>query len=120
MPTTRKTRQLPNALPWSRLQPLLIDDGAGELLDLAQAHAESWQRPVAQIDECRRRLTAPPEELNPPPLLTGADLIARRVPRGEIYRRLLEQIRAEQLDGQLATKDDALRRVDEIVAESSP
>ena len=57
---------------------------------------------------CRERLALPPADLDPPPLVTGADLIAWGIPRGKLYARLLEQLRDAQLDGIVTTKDDAL------------
>ena len=94
-------------MPWSRLQRLLISAGIAELLGLHDALAAVGDIDPADIAYCRERLALPPEELNPPPLLTGDDLIALGIPRGKIYARLLEQLRDAQLDGRVATKDEA-------------
>ena len=42
---------------------------------------------------CREQLKRPREELDPPPLVTGDDLIAFGIPQGPQYRILLEEIR---------------------------
>jgi tRNA nucleotidyltransferase (CCA-adding enzyme) len=43
-----------------------------------------------------------------PPLLSGYDLRRLGIPRGPAYTRIMRAIRTAQLDGQLATHDDAL------------
>ena len=57
---------------------------------------------------CRDRLALPPEQLNPPPLLTGDDLIATRCPPRALYASLLRQVRDAQLDGQIADRAQAI------------
>ena len=63
-----------------------------------------------------RLLSLPPEELNPPPLLTGDDLVAHGVPRGKQYVALLEAVRDAQLEKQIHTKAEALALVDRLRA----
>jgi poly(A) polymerase len=96
-------------MPWSRLQPLLIGEGIAELLALHDALSAIGAVDPAEIAHCRERLALPPAELNPPPLVTGSDLIALGIPRGKIYARILRELRAAQLDAQVHTKDEALR-----------
>jgi poly(A) polymerase len=95
-------------MPWSKLQRLLTSEGVVELLALHDALAAVGEIDPAEIHYCRERLALPPVELNPPPLVTGADLIALGIPRGKLYARLLEQLRDAQLDGVVTTKDDSL------------
>ena len=102
------------ALRWSQLQPLLIHPGSSELLKLGDALVAIGQCDLAELAFCRERLALAPEELDPPPLVTGEDLIARNIPRGKIYARLLRQVREAQLDGQVGDKDQALALVDAL------
>jgi len=102
------------AMRWSALQPLLISPGVGELLDWIEAEAAAEGREPAEAAYCRRRLAAPPETLDPPPLVTGDDLIARGLVPGPLFGDLLAQLRAAQLDGQIATKEDALAMVNKL------
>ncbi len=95
-------------MPWSRLQRLLTSEGIVELLALHDALAAVGQIDPADIHYCRERLALPPAELDPPPLVSGADLIALGIPRGKLYAQLLEQLRDAQLDGVVTAKDDAL------------
>ncbi len=101
-------------MTWSRLQPLLIGDGIVELLGLHDALAAIGEVDAADVAYCRERLALPPHELNPPPLVDGSDLIATGIPRGKAYSRLLNRIRAAQLDGQVTSKEqgtDLARRI---------
>jgi tRNA nucleotidyltransferase (CCA-adding enzyme) len=53
----------------------------------------------------------PRAELDPPPLVTGADLIAAGVASGPEMGALLARIRRLQLDGEIVTLEEALARV---------
>jgi tRNA nucleotidyltransferase/poly(A) polymerase len=92
------------SLPWPRLQRLLIHDGRDELLALLAAI-----RPAddAGLARCRAELARPIEELNPPPLVTGDDLIRQGVRAGRRFSALLEHLRDRQLDQEILTQDDA-------------
>ena len=65
-----------------------------------------------KLEHCRELLQLPPEQLDPPPLLTGDDLIRHGVPRGKEYKTLLDAVRDAQLNGVIRTKDEALKLVD--------
>jgi len=53
--------------------------------------------------------TMPPEEINPPPLLTGHDLMAELgLPEGRRLGELMRRLREAQLEGALASRDEAL------------
>ena len=99
------------AMRWSELQPLLIHEGACDLLALEEAG--NLGSPDAAY--CQQLLNQPPELLNPPPLVTGDDLLLHGVPTGPQYRFLLQRVRAAQLDGQIGTKQEALQLVDRLV-----
>ena len=94
-------------LPWSSIQPILIDENARALVDFASAVATSRQESLAGVEFCRARLSLPDDELNPPPLLTGDDLQAMNVPKGPLYGQLLAAVRRAQLDGEVASCDAA-------------
>ena len=63
-------------------------------------------------------MALPPAEVDPPPLVTGDDLVAHGVPRGKHYQNLLEAVRDAQLEKQIATRKDALALVDRLRAQA--
>ena len=54
---------------------------------------------LARSTFCREKLQLPPEQLNPPPLISGEDLRGLGIPAGPVYKQLLEQARDAQLSG---------------------
>jgi tRNA nucleotidyltransferase/poly(A) polymerase len=101
-------------LPWPTLQRILIHDGAEELLALHEAIAGP-DDPALMF--CRERMAWPPERLNPPPLVAGSDLIGHGLSPGPEFSALLEQIRDAQLNGQIATREEALALADRLRGE---
>jgi tRNA nucleotidyltransferase/poly(A) polymerase len=102
------------ALKWSQLQPLLIAEGIQELIALHEALAAVAGHPADDTEYCRRRLAVPRDELDPPPLISGDDLIAHGVPRGKQYQYLLRAVRSAQLDGEISTPAEALALVERL------
>lgn len=100
--------------PWSNVQRLLIADGIEDLLALAEAVARAGSLDTSHVAWCRAKLAEPPSVLNPPPLLTGEDLIRHGVPPGPLYSTLLRQVRDAQLDGEIHTQAEALALVDRL------
>jgi len=99
------------AARWSRLQPILIAEGIEDLLALCEAARPEC---AEDLDFCREKLRLPREELDPAPLLTGEDLLARGLQPGPQFRVLLDRARAAQLDGEIHTKDEALSLIEQI------
>ena len=111
---------LPHArsMPWSKLQKVLVAEGIGELLDFEEAVARAGSDETSVIDWCRSLLGQPREALDPPPLVSGDDLIRHGVPPGPKYRVLLERIRDAQLDGEIHTRQEALELADRILEQA--
>jgi len=103
---------------WSALQKILIAEGAEELLALSEAVALAAGADTGDIAWCRSRLQQPREALDPPPLLTGDDLLRHGVPAGPAYRVLLERVRDAQLDGVVHTRAEAFALVDRLLADA--
>jgi hypothetical protein len=104
-----------NALnaPWPQLQRVLVHDGAAELVALHEAIAGPAD---AALIFCRDRLAWPADKLDPKPLLDGTDLIAHGLAPSPEFTRLLEAVRDAQLNGEVATTDEALGLVQRILA----
>jgi tRNA nucleotidyltransferase/poly(A) polymerase len=101
------------AVPWPELQRVLVHEAAADLIALVQTSTES---PVAALEFCRERLAWPAERLNPTPLLDGGELIRHGLAPGPQFAELLEQVRDAQLEGEIATRDEALALVDRLRA----
>jgi tRNA nucleotidyltransferase/poly(A) polymerase len=102
--------------PWSMLQKVFVAEGIDDLL---LCHEATLRADGGDLDEsqwCRALLARPAAELNPPPLITGNDLMAHGIPSGPLFRVLLEEIRDAQLDGRVASKAEALTLVDQWMA----
>jgi poly(A) polymerase len=101
----------------SKLKPLLAHKGIRELLDLHRADALASGRSTAHVEYCEQLLRdCSMADLNPPPLITGHDLIRIGIPEGPIYKRLLDAVREAQLEGTITTSREALDLVHRLLA----
>jgi tRNA nucleotidyltransferase/poly(A) polymerase len=91
--------------PWPRLQRLLAHDGGADLVALAAASLPADDAGLARV---RASMAQPASVWNPPPLVTGDDLIAAGIRAGRHFATLLDHLRDEQLEGRLTTRDAAL------------
>jgi poly(A) polymerase len=101
----QQTIMKPQTMKWSALQPILIHEGINDLLELMEASSPEGDEAAAY---CLNKLLQPPEILDPPPLVTGEDLLKLGIPQGPRYRILLDEIRRAQLDNNIVTYKDAL------------
>lgn len=104
--------------PWSKVQPVLVAPGASELLAWMDARRAVQGSGGDDVAWCRHKLLLPADELSPPPLLTGDDLIRHGVRQGPLYRVLLETVREAQLEGRVSGKEEALALVDQWIDET--
>jgi poly(A) polymerase len=99
----RQTLRNASQLRPSQRHACLTHVGIGELLSLMRAEGNS-----EDAAHCEAILQATPlAVLNPPPLLTGDDLIAMGWKPGPKFKPILETIRQKQLDGEIATRAEA-------------
>jgi poly(A) polymerase len=105
----------------SKLKPILIHPGIRELLELHRADATASGKSIDHVEYCERYLRdTPPEVLNPPPVLTGDDLIALGMKPGREFKHLLDAVREAQLEEQVTTKSQAIELVRELRESSKP
>lgn len=89
-------------------------------IDCLASHGmlDNWEFCRAKLEEFAE------EDLKPPPLLTGDDLIAMGFKPGPIFKEILRAVEDAQLDGVLATGEQArefvLARWGRVQGESSP
>ena len=105
-------------LPWSVVQPLLISPWITTAVELLELRTETGETTTAAADWLHQRLQWPAQQLNPPPLLTGQSLTQAGLRPGPLYKSLLDQVRCQQLDGQLTTAQQALDWVQQRRAQS--
>jgi tRNA nucleotidyltransferase (CCA-adding enzyme) len=101
-------------LPWSKLQPLLIQRHATAAVALSRALAaeqEQGELALAHIDQALR---LPPTELDPPPFIGGDELVQLGYQPGPHFRTLIAQVRAAQLDGKIVSKVQAIAYVQKM------
>jgi poly(A) polymerase len=80
----------------------------GDQLELLRIDSLAALRPLHTYDLVRRRIAEfPPEQIRPPRLLTGDDLIAMGYQPGKLIGEILHAIETAQLDGALSTPDEA-------------
>ena len=97
----------------AKLKRMLAEPGIDELLALHRAVALASTGDARHVDYCedyRRREPSGP--INPPPLLTGHDLVRHGLKPGVRFATLLEQVRDAQLDGRIKSRDEALAWID--------
>jgi poly(A) polymerase len=93
----------------STLTRFLREDGIDELLELARIDATASNGDLQYYDFCRAQLaTLSVQQMNPPALLTGRDLIAIGFTPGPRFSEILHAVEEQQLEGTLADRDAAL------------
>ncbi len=91
------------------LKRFLREDGIEELLELARIDATAASGDLQYYEFCRAQLaTLSHEEMRPPRLLTGDDLIALGYRPGPLIGEILHALEEAQLEGTLTTRADAL------------
>lgn len=63
----------------------------------------------------RRIAAIDPEQIAPPPWVTGDDLLARGLAPGPVYREILEEAYTRQLEERLRSREEALQLVDDMI-----
>jgi len=98
----------PATRPWSQVQPWVVHEHAPSLADVLRARAARGRGDPTAAAWFTRQTTRPRDEIDPPALVSGADLLAAGVPPGRPVGAALARIRSLQLDGLVATKTEAL------------
>lgn len=92
----------------STLKRFLRQPGFSEHLELHRLDCLGSHRGLGQWEFCREALVRlSHEELAPPPLLRGTDLLALGYPAGPLLGRILQELETAQLDGEVTTRDTA-------------
>jgi len=98
---------------WKRL---LASGNFDELLELHRVDALSSTLDLATFNiALKMREELSKEELEPPPLITGHDLISLGLEPGPIFKEILGQVREEQLEGRIRMHNEAIELVQKIL-----
>ena len=98
--------------PWSQVQPWLAHPDAVLLADVLRARADGGRGSAQTAAWVSQQLTRSQDDLNPPPLLTGNDLLAMGVPAGRPIGAMLASLRRLQLDREIQTRNEAMEQVE--------
>ena len=97
---------------WSEVQPWLIHADAVAALDVIEAvDGIADQKKPAGTTFARTKLKLTEDELDPSPFVTGQDLIEIGIRPGPTFKTILQSIRDGQLDGEIASRQEALGHV---------
>ena len=104
----------------AKLKRVLAQPGIDELLALHRADALASTGDTEHVDYCAYYLeNQPAGPINPPPLLTGHDLVRHGLEPGAHFAVILETIREAQLEGRVQSKREVLDWVDRYMATGS-
>ena len=98
----------PAGRPWSEMQRWVAHEDAAALADVLRARAACGLGDAGRASWFSGQVVRPRAEIDPPPLVTGNDLLAAGVPPGKAVGAALARVRALQLDGAIATKAEAI------------
>ncbi len=93
----------------STLKRFFADPGIDELLEVVRLDALASNGDLQYYDFCRRKMAElKHEEIHPPPLVTGKDLIALGLEPGPMFHEILDRVKEAQLEGELRDRQAAL------------
>ncbi|MGH7908171.1 MAG: CCA tRNA nucleotidyltransferase [Candidatus Binataceae bacterium] len=94
------------------LKRMLAEEGFSELLELSRIDTLASSSYMAFYNFCARAMAGMQiEEIRPPRLVTGNDLIALGFTPGPEFKKILRDVEDQQLDGALASHEAALEYV---------
>lgn len=101
-------------LTLAQLKRRLAVPRVGEMFRLARVlqNDESSLAGIAFAEEYHS--ATPAEVIDPPPLVTGADLIGRGLKPGPRFKTLLEEIRDAQLNEEVASREEAFKKLETL------
>jgi poly(A) polymerase len=104
-------------LPLATLKRLMAHPWIDDLLVLNRVQALAAHADLTSVVFCEEfRRNTPEDVVNPPALLGGADLIRRGMRPGPKFKRILEDVRTAQLNGEISTVPEALELAEQLYA----
>jgi poly(A) polymerase len=98
-----------NHMKLSTLKKMMSRETFKLELELHRIDCDSSHGDLSHYDYLKHQLeTMAPEQIDPPSLISGHDLIAMGVPPGKTIGRILEAVRIAQLEGAVQTRHEAV------------
>jgi poly(A) polymerase len=111
-----KFKDVPQMKP-ATLKRFVRLDRFDEHLELHRLDCLSSHRHLENYELVRQFLAdTPPDQVRPPRLVTGNDLVGLGLKPGPSFKSILETIEEAQLNGNISTKNQALQLVHEILS----
>jgi poly(A) polymerase len=102
----------------AELKRLLANPNFADLRTWATARQQDYPDAAQRQAALAARVAAiPAAAVQPPPLVTGDDLLARGVSPGPIYREILDALYTRQLADELVAREQALTVLDQLLKE---
>jgi poly(A) polymerase len=100
----------------AELKRLLVHPSAWDLIELARVDTLARDGDLSPVLHCEEFLRqTPAARLDPPPLISGAELIAMGLRPGKLFGRILDAVRDAQLNEEISTKDEAMLLVKRLL-----
>lgn len=100
----------------SKLKRLFAHDGYSELAELYKVDSLASTANLDDYNFCQNMFEQlEEEEIKPEPLINGNDLISLGLKPGPIFSKILDIIKDEQLEQKITTKEEALKKANELV-----
>jgi len=100
----------------AELKRLLVHPSAWDLIELARVDTLAEDGELSSVMHCEEFLRqTPAARLDPPPLISGAELIAMGLRPGKLFGRILDAVRDAQLNEEISTKDEAMLLVKRLL-----
>lgn len=109
-----------HTLPWSQLQPLLINKWSRDAVELVRAIQLAKRESLESYQLCLEKLDLPKNQLDPEPFISGDDLRRIGLPPSPAYKTILQSIRDRQLDGEIESAEAALDLAKKMAEEFKP
>ncbi len=107
----------PSSPSVAQLKRLMAGPAFDDLHRLAAARYRDITNGDARQRVLEERIAAiPSDQIQPPPFVTGADLMDRNIPTGPRYKRILDELYTRQLDEVLSNRNAALRALDRLLS----
>ena len=111
----------PQAVSLARLKRLMACRPFEALTMLARVRYQGLPDGPGRLAALEARIgSISPDAVQPPPLITGDDLLSRGLEPGPVYKEILDALYTQQLDERLVSREQALEVLDQMLRSCGP